>query len=209
MPIKLDQFWQSEFLEHEDVTALTRQQLAAPFKKLLDTATDCIQAGGKVFFFGNGGSASDAQHLATELSARYKKDRKAIAALSLATDTSALTAIGNDYGFDYVFARQLEALGKKGDIAIGITTSGNSANVIRAFEECRKQGITTVGFTGATGGKIKPLCDILLNVPSTTTARIQEMHITLGQMFCGALEINLGYIEQEEPKAGDSLARAV
>lgn len=209
MPIKLDQFWQSEFLEHEDVAALTRQQLAAPFKKLLDTATDSIQAGGKIFFFGNGGSASDAQHLATELSARYKKDRKAIAALSLATDTSALTAIGNDYGFDYVFARQLEALGKKGDIAIGITTSGNSANVIRAFEECRKQGITTVGFTGATGGKIKPLCDILLNVPSTTTARIQEMHITLGQMFCGALEINLGYIEQEEPKAGDSLARAV
>lgn len=209
MPIKLEQFWQAEFLEHEDVAALTRQQLAAPFKKLLDTATDCIQGGGKVFFFGNGGSASDAQHLATELSARYKKDRKAIAALSLATDTSALTAIGNDYGFDYVFARQLEALGKKGDVAIGITTSGNSANVIRAFEECRKQGITTVGFTGATGGKIKPLCDILLNVPSTTTARIQEMHITLGQMFCGALEINLGYIEQDEPKAGDSLARAV
>lgn len=209
MPIKLKQFWQAEFQEHEDVTALTQQQLAAPFEKLLDAATSCIQAGGKIFFFGNGGSASDAQHLATELSARYKKDRKAIAALSLATDTSALTAIGNDYGFDYVFARQLEALGKKGDIAIGITTSGNSANVIRAFEECRKQGIMTVGFTGATGGKIKPLCDLLLNVPSTTTARIQEMHITLGQMFCGALEINLGYIEQDEPKAGDSLARAV
>ncbi len=209
MPIKLKQFWQAEFQEHEDVAALTQQQLAAPFEKFLDTATACIEAGGKIFFFGNGGSASDAQHLATELSARYKKDRKAIAALSLATDTSALTAIGNDYGFDYVFARQLEALGKKGDMAIGITTSGNSANVIRAFEECRKQGITTVGFTGATGGKIKPLCDILLNVPSATTARIQEMHITLGQMFCGALEINLGYIEQDEPKAGESLARAV
>ncbi|HYD18280.1 MAG TPA: D-sedoheptulose 7-phosphate isomerase [Patescibacteria group bacterium] len=207
MPLKLKQFWQSEFDEHLAVTAATQDQLAPAFEKLLDTATRAIEGGNKIFFFGNGGSASDAQHLATELSARYKKDRKAIAAVSLATDTSALTAIGNDYGFDYVFARQLEALGKKGDVAIGITTSGNSANVIRAFEECRKQGITTVGFTGATGGKIKPLCDILINVPSTTTARIQEMHITLGQMFCGGLEINLGYIEQEEAPAG--LARAV
>ena len=208
MRLKTRQFWQSEFLEHEEVMTLSRQQLEGAFEKLLNACTECIENGGKIFFFGNGGSASDAQHLATELSARYKKDRKAIAALSLATDTSALTAIGNDYGFDYVFARQLEALGKKGDLAIGITTSGNSANVIRAFEECRKQGITTVGFTGATGGKIKPLCDILVNVPSTTTARIQEMHITLGQMLCGGLEINLGYIQQEEPQQ-NTLAKAV
>lgn len=201
MRLNSKQFWQSEFIEHEEVMSLTRKQLAPAFEKMLEAATSCIEAGGKIFFFGNGGSAADAQHLATELTARYKKDRKAIAAIALTTDTSALTAIGNDYGYDYVFARQLEALGKKGDIAIGITTSGNSPNVVRAFEECRKQGITTVGFTGITGGKLKPLCDILLNVPSTTTARIQEMHITLGQMLCGALEINLGYIAQEEPPA--------
>lgn len=199
MRLKTKQFWQSEFLEHEEVMSLTRQQLAHAFEKLLEVSTACIESGGKIFFFGNGGSAADAQHLATELTARYKKDRKAIASIALTTDTSALTAIGNDYGYDYVFARQIEALGKPGDIAIGITTSGNSPNVVRAFEECRKQGIVTVGFTGATGGKLKPLCDILLNVPSTTTARIQEMHITLGQMLCGALEINLGYIAQEEP----------
>lgn len=208
MRLKLKQFWASELTEHEDVLALTRQQLAGSFEKLLETSTSCIEQGGKIFLFGNGGSAADAQHLATELTARYKKDRKAIAAIALTTDTSAITAIGNDYGYDYVFARQIEALGKKGDVAIGITTSGNSANVIRAFEECRKQGITTVGFTGQTGGKLKPLCDILLNVPSTTTARIQEMHITLGQMLCGALEINLGYIEQEDAPAS-GIARAV
>lgn len=207
MRLNVGQFWQSEFAEHEDAMSLTRQRLAQPFEQLLETATACIEAGGKIFLFGNGGSASDAQHLATELTARYKKDRKAIAAIALTTDTSALTAIGNDYGFDYVFARQLEALGKPGDIALGISTSGNSQNVIAAFEECRKQGITTVGFTGQTGGKLKPLCDILLNVPSVTTARIQEMHITLGQMFCGALEINLGYIEQEAP--AQDLAKAV
>ena len=186
MRLKVGQFWQSEFAEHEDVTSQTRQRLAQPFEQLLETATSCIEAGGKIFLFGNGGSASDAQHLATELTARYKKDRKAIAAIALTTDTSALTAIGNDYGFDYVFARQLEALGKPGDIALGIST---------------------VGFTGQTGGKLKPLCDILLNVPSMTTARIQEMHITLGQMFCGALEINLGYIEQDVP--AQDLAKAV
>jgi D-sedoheptulose 7-phosphate isomerase len=208
MRIKIKKFWQSEFTEHEDVMALTRQHLSVPFEKLLEAATDCIESGGKIFFFGNGGSAADAQHLATELSARYKKDRKAIAALSLATDTSALTAIGNDYGYDRVFSRQIEALGRKGDMAVGITTSGNSANVLKALELCREMGITTVGFTGQSGGKAAALCDILLNVPSTTTARIQEMHITLGQMLCGALEINLGYIEQEEP-VSQSLARAV
>lgn len=201
MRIKFDSFWHTEFTEHEDVAALTRHALSGPFKQLLDAATDCIEAGGKIFFFGNGGSASDAQHLATELTARYKKDRKAIAAIALTTDTSALTAIGNDYGFERVFSRQIEALGRKGDLAIGISTSGNSVNVMKAFEECRAQGITTVGFTGQTGGKMLHLCDIALRVPSTTTARIQEMHITLGQMLCGALEINLGYIPQEEETA--------
>jgi D-sedoheptulose 7-phosphate isomerase len=198
MRIKFENFWHAEFTEHEDVTALTRHALSGPFEQLLEAATACIESGGKIFFFGNGGSAADAQHLATELTARYKKDRAAIAAIALTTDTSALTAIGNDYGFERLFSRQIEALGRKGDLAIGISTSGNSPNVLKAFEQCRAQGITTVGFTGQTGGKMIPLCDIALRVPSMTTARIQEMHITLGQMLCGGLEMNLGYIPQEE-----------
>lgn len=199
MRINVKNFWQSEFTEHEDVTALTRQECAEAFEQLLKAATACIEKGGKIFFFGNGGSAADAQHLATELTARYRQDRAAIAAIALTTDTSALTAIGNDYGFERLFSRQIEALGRKGDLAIGISTSGNSPNVLKAFEQCRAQGITTVGFTGKTGGKMLPLCDIALRVPSSTTARIQEMHITLGQMLCGALEMNLGLIPQEEP----------
>lgn len=198
MRIKFDSFWHSEFTEHQDVAKATHMSLSGPFEQLLKAATSCIEQGGKIFFFGNGGSAADAQHLATELTARYKKDRAAIAAIALTTDTSALTAIGNDYGFERLFSRQIEALGRKGDLAIGISTSGNSPNVLKAFEQCRAMGITTVGFTGQTGGKMLPLCDIALRVPSGTTARIQEMHITLGQMLCGALEINLGLIPQDD-----------
>lgn len=191
-------FWHAEFSEHEEVARATRLALAVPFAQTLEACADAIRNGGKIMFFGNGGSAADAQHLATELAVRYKKDRAPIAAIALTTDTSALTAIGNDFGFTHLFARQVEAIGRKGDIAIGITTSGNSENVIRAFEAARAMGITTVGFTGRTGGKIAPLCDILLNVPSATTARIQEMHITLGQMLCGALEVELGLIAADE-----------
>lgn len=191
-------FWHAEFAEHEEVMKATRLALAVPFTKTLAACAGAIRNGGKIMFFGNGGSAADAQHLATELAVRYKKDRAPIAALALTTDTSALTAIGNDFGFTHLFSRQVEAIGRKGDVAIGITTSGNSENVIKAFEAARNMGITTVGFTGKTGGKIAPLCDIMLNVPSTTTARIQEMHITLGQMLCGALEVELDLIAAEE-----------
>jgi D-sedoheptulose 7-phosphate isomerase len=191
-------FWQSEFDEHEVVAKATREALAAPFEKMLTAAVACIKSGGKIMFIGNGGSAADAQHLATELTVRYKTDRAPIAAIALTTDTSALTAIGNDFGFDQLFARQVAALGKKGDLLIAITTSGNSKNVINAVNEAKKMGITVVGFTGKTGGSYAPLCDILLNVPSTTTARIQEMHITLGQMLCGALEISLGLLDADK-----------
>ena len=190
-------FWKSEFDMHLKNMSGTAAALEGTFTKLLDVATTAIQNGNKVLFFGNGGSAADAQHLATELAVRYKKDRAPIAAVALTTDTSALTAIGNDFGFEHLFARQVEAIGKKGDVAIAISTSGNSVNVINAITACKKQGITVVGFTGETGGKMAPLCDILLNVPSTTTARIQEMHIMLGQMFCGALEMNLGLVPAE------------
>lgn len=188
-------FWQSEFDEHEAVEKSTRQTLLPAFEKMLAVCANSTRNGGKIMFIGNGGSAADAQHLATELAIRYKSDRAPIAAIALTTDTSAITAGGNDFGFEHIFARQVEALGKKGDVLIGISTSGNSANVIKALEMAKRLDITTIGLTGKTGGKMVTLCDVLLNVSSTTTARIQEMHITLGQMLCGALEIELGLVE--------------
>ncbi|MCK4944951.1 MAG: D-sedoheptulose 7-phosphate isomerase [Alphaproteobacteria bacterium] len=188
-------FWQAEFDEHESVGRSTCHALVEPFEELLVAVTASISAGGKILFFGNGGSAADAQHLATELTVRYRADRAPIAALALTTDTSALTAIGNDFGFDHIFSRQIAALGKKGDVAIGISTSGNSRNILNALMEARNRGIVTVGLTGKTGGDMASLCDILLNVPSPTTARIQEMHIILGHMLCEALEMNLGLVE--------------
>jgi D-sedoheptulose 7-phosphate isomerase len=205
--IDVGRFWKSEFDEHLAVMAETHRTLQEPFTRFLVAAAEAVQAGNKILFFGNGGSAADAQHLATELAVRYKSSRAPIAAMALTTDTSALTAIGNDLGFQYLFSRQIAAIGKKGDIAVAISTSGNSANVLEAVLECQKHGIISVGFTGKTGGRLAPLCDILLNIPSTTTARIQEMHIMLGQMFCGALELELGLIAAEEEMA--QAARAV
>jgi D-sedoheptulose 7-phosphate isomerase len=143
-------------------------------------------------FFGNGGSAADAQHLATELTIRYKSNRAAIAAIALTTDTSALTAAGNDLGFDRVFARQIEALGRPGDVVIAISTSGKSPNIIAALKQAKAMKLVTAALGGKGGGDLAGVSDHLLVVPSDTTARIQEMHITLGQMLCGALEIELG-----------------
>jgi D-sedoheptulose 7-phosphate isomerase len=185
-------FFKSEFDEHETVLKATLAQCEAPFMRLLDAAIAAVRRGGKILFFGNGGSAADAQHLATELTVRYIKDREPIAAVALTTDSSALTAIGNDLGFEQLFARQLKALGVKGDLALGITTSGKSRNVILALEAAREMGIVAAAFSGGEGGALKGLADPLLIVPSRTTARIQEMHIMLGQMLCGALERELG-----------------
>lgn len=187
-------FWQSEWAMHHETARATEQQLQQAFTQMLDACINAIKAGRKIFFFGNGGSAADAQHLATELTVRYKKDRAPIAAIALTTDTSALTAIGNDFGFEHLFSRQLQALGQKGDVAIAISTSGNSPNVLKAIEAAKEIGITTVAFTGGTGGKMAPLCDIVLQVPSPVTARIQEMHISFGQMLCGGLEQALGLV---------------
>ncbi len=188
-------FWTKEAEEHTQVAAKTFATLQQPFDALLASAVETIEAGGKIFFFGNGGSAADSQHLATELSVRYKTDRKPIAAIALTTDTSAITAGGNDMGFDKIFSRQLEALAKPEDLAIGISTSGNSANVIEAFKSARTIGVKTVAFTGETGGKLPEYSDLMIKIPSQTTARIQEMHITIGQMLCGALELKLGLVE--------------
>lgn len=190
----IDRYYAAEFEEHDKVQAATGAAMAAEFRRLVEAAVACIDGGGKILFFGNGGSAADAQHLATELTVRYIKNRKAIAAVALTTDTSALTAIGNDLGFDELFARQVEAIGKEGDIALAITTSGQSPNILKALERARAMGLVCAAFTGKGGGELvrRELAEICLVVPSRTTARIQEMHITLGQMMCGALERALG-----------------
>jgi len=190
----LNAFFDSEFDEHATVAAATQANLKEPFARLVSIAVESIQGGGKILFFGNGGSASDCQHLATELTIRYKDDRDPIAAIALTTDTSALTAGGNDLGFDEIFARQVAALAKPGDLAIGISTSGQSENVIRGLVQARNMGVTPAGFGGKDGGRMVDVADPFLIVPSTTTARIQEMHITLGQMLCGALEQELGLV---------------
>jgi D-sedoheptulose 7-phosphate isomerase len=197
MGLDLDRFYASEFAEHDAVQKATAAALAAEFKRLVEAAVTCIRGGNKILFFGNGGSASDAQHLATELTVRYITNRTAIAAIALTTDTSALTAIGNDLGFDALFSRQIEALGKPGDLVIAITTSGQSPNILKALEVARAMKLVTATLTGKGGGELvkRKLADIALVVPSKTTARIQEMHITLGQMLCGALEKSLGYVD--------------
>ncbi len=186
-------FFQSEFDEHLAVAAATRDAVREPFETLVEVCVASVKGGGKILFFGNGGSAADAQHLATELTVRYIGNRPAIPALALTTDSSALTAIGNDLGFENLFSRQIEALGRKGDVAIGITTSGNSTNVLKALEAARDAGLKAAALTGTNRAKLERVADPVLSVPSTTTARIQEMHILLGQMLCGALEKGLGY----------------
>ena len=188
----LDAFFKAEFAEHHDVARRSEAALSGSFVALVRACTASIRAGGKLMFFGNGGSAADAQHLATELTIRYRRDRAAIAAIALTTDGSALTAAGNDLGFERIFARQIEALGKPGDVAIAISTSGKSPNVIAALKQARSMRLVTAAFGGKGGGDMAPLADHLLAVPSTTTARIQEMHILLGQMLCAALEVELG-----------------
>jgi len=188
----LGAFFDNEFDEQAGVAAATKAGLKVPFERMIAAAVRCIQGGGKILFFGNGGSAADAQHLATELTIRFIKDRPAIAALALTTDSSTLTAAGNDIGFENIFARQIEALAKPGDLAIGISTSGNSENVIRALKQAKAMGVTAAGFGGKGGGPMAEIADPYLVVPSDTTARIQEMHITLGHMLCGALERELG-----------------
>lgn len=154
-------------------------------------ATQSLQSGGKLMFCGNGGSAADSQHLAAELTGRFIKDRKPLAALALSTDTSALTCIGNDYSFEEVFARQVQGLGRAGDVLVGISTSGNSRNVIRAVEEAKKLGILVIGLLGREGGALRELCDVAIVVPSLVTARIQESHILIGHTLCGLIEQQL------------------
>ena len=150
--------------------------------------TNSFKSGNKVMFCGNGGSAADAQHLSAEFSGRFYKNRRALPSDALHCNTSYLTAVANDYSYDEIYARLVEGTMVKGDVLIGLTTSGNSPNIIKAFEVARAKGITTIGFTGSTGGKLQPLSDYLLNVPSDITPRIQESHILLGHIICELVE---------------------
>jgi len=149
---------------------------------------DCLKSGGKILLFGNGGSAADAQHIAAELVGKYKVERKSLPAIALTTDTSALTSIGNDYGYIHVFDRQVEALANKGDVAIGISTSGNSINVINALKVASKLNCNTIGFSGQNGGEMNKICNINLAAPSEDTPRIQEMHILIGHTICHLID---------------------
>lgn len=153
--------------------------------------TEAFKNGNSVYFAGNGGSAADAQHLAAEFSGRFYKDRKALPSDALHCNTSYLTAVANDYSFDVIYARLLEGLAKPGDVLVGISTSGNSANIVKAFEMAKTIGVVTIGFTGASGGKMKELSDYLINIPSNTTPRIQESHILVGHIICELVEIQI------------------
>lgn len=157
-------------------------------QKVVDGITNAFQNGKRVYFCGNGGSAADAQHLAAEFSGRFYSDRKALPAEALHCNSSYLTAVGNDYGYDMVFARLIDGIGHEGDVLIGLSTSGNSPNILKAFEVAREKNMITVGFTGNSGGKMKTLSHWLINVPSGDTPRIQESHITIGHIVCQLVE---------------------
>lgn len=172
------------------------QKKADIIEQIAKAWIEALSKGNKVIFCGNGGSAADSQHLAAELMGRYKIDRNPMPAISLTVDTSALTAIGNDYGYDKVFSRQLRGIGRKGDVLMGISTSGNSKNILDAFAAAKELGITAIAFTGNDGGKMKQAADICLNVPSDTTNSIQEMHIACGHLICGLVEQHFFPVEK-------------
>jgi D-sedoheptulose 7-phosphate isomerase len=167
---------------------LENEELLTTISNIVTLVTDAFKNGNRVYFCGNGGSAADAQHLAAEFSGRFYTDRKALPAEALHCNTSYLTAVANDYGYDVVYARMIDGIGEKGDVLIGLSTSGNSGNIIKAFEIAKVKGIATVAFTGASGGKMKPISDYLINVPSNDTPRIQESHITIGHIICQLVE---------------------
>lgn len=169
---------------------LQNEALLITVEKVVNVMTAALQAGKRIYFCGNGGSAADAQHLAAEFSGRFYTDRKALPAEALHCNTSYLTAVANDYSFDLIYARLIDGIGDKGDVLVGLSTSGNSANIVKAFEVAREKEIVTVGFTGLSGGAMKSLSDHLINVPSTDTPRIQESHILLGHIICQLVEEN-------------------
>lgn len=169
---------------------LQDDNLLSLITKIAEMCVAAYQRGNKIILAGNGGSAADAQHIAAEFVSRFQFDRPGLAALAITTDTSMLTAIGNDYGYERLFARQLEANGRAGDVFFGISTSGSSKNILAALECCRNKQITAIGLTGA-NGRMSDLCDICLHIPSASTPRIQEAHITIGHIICGLVESSI------------------
>lgn len=187
----------AEFEESIAVKKRTMLEQLDVLNDILAVLLQALKAGNKLIFCGNGGSAADSQHIAAEFVSKFRHDRQALPALALTTDTSIMTSVGNDYSFDRVFARQVEALGRPGDVLVGISTSGNSPNVLQAMEMARAMGIVTVGFTGEDGGKLKEVAAICFHVPSQNTARIQEAHITAAHALCGLIEEELCAAEYE------------
>src|ERR1700712_3698687 len=177
-----------ELYDHQDIIQKVIDSLAGNIETACDMITSTLKNGNKVLVAGNGGSAADAQHIAAELSGRFVKERKALPGIALTTDTSAITSIANDYGYEYVFSRQLEALAQAGDLFIGISTSGNSEGILNAFKSAKKLNCETLGLSGRDGGKMNGLCDLNSIVPSEVTARIQEMHILIGHILCKAVD---------------------
>ena len=170
---------------------LSNTEILNAVNNTINDIVTCYKAGGKVLWCGNGGSAADAQHLAAELSGRFYYDRPPLFSEALHVNTSYITAVANDYSYDIIYSRLVEAMGKKGDVLIGLSTSGNSANVIKALEKANEMGITTIAFTGKTGGKMNGIGKYLINIPSTDTPRIQECHMLLGHTICELVEMNL------------------
>ena len=170
---------------------LADDPLMTELEKIAHCCLATIRSGGKVLFAGNGGSAADAQHLAAEFVSRFAFDRPGLPAFSLVTDSSVMTAIGNDYGFEHLFARQIQAVGVAGDVFVGISTSGHSPNILLALAEARRKGLVAVGFTGESGGNMLDHCDLCIRIPSRETPRIQEGHIVLGHTLCGIIEQTL------------------
>ncbi|HMM19593.1 MAG TPA: D-sedoheptulose 7-phosphate isomerase [Selenomonadales bacterium] len=170
--------------DHIGVIAAWRQEGLAEVAKFADYCLQGLKQGRTIFFMGNGGSAADSQHLAAEFVGRFVKERQGLPAVALTTDTSILTAVGNDYGFDTVFARQIEALARAGDVVVGLSTSGSSPNVVQALEAAKRMGAATIGLTGRSGGKMAAICDLCIRVPAEATARIQEIHILIGHLVC-------------------------
>lgn len=181
---------------HKEVVEKTVECLQSHIYTACIIATETIKNGNKILLFGNGGSAADAQHIAAELSGRYKVERRGLPAIALTTDTSVLTAVGNDFGFERIFDRQVEALGRSGDLLIGLSTSGNSKNVLRALSLGRYMGCKTIGLSGRDGGAMNEFCDINIVIPSEDTPRIQEMHIMIGHIICQA--IDQSFLETKE-----------
>jgi D-sedoheptulose 7-phosphate isomerase len=167
---------------------LKDEALISTIERVVQQCIACLKRGGKILLAGNGGSAADAQHIAAEFVSRFAFDRPGLSAVALTTDTSILTAVGNDYGYDKLFSRQIQAIGRAGDIFMGYTTSGRSKNILNAFEEARIQGLVTIGLSGKNGGEIIELCDFLIEIPSQSTPKIQEGHLIVGHLVCGLVE---------------------